>query len=197
MMLTVHHYMCVCVCFFLQWKFQYMSGPLVPFSHAVMRVDRDCDEAEKLFQLSVTTCDIWKQCKAAACDLSVWQNQDLHTDDQKQGLLHECRRINCCGVMTEEGEKKHPCSVFSHTYTTCWCYVRTYKHTWLAWQQHWSTAECTQISSWGGCSTLAYSSADSFHGDMRLFSIHRTDATRHSQKQHTENKGQWYVFILG
>lgn len=40
-----------------------------PFSHAVIRVDRDPNETEKHAQLSVTTYGNGEQRRAAACDL--------------------------------------------------------------------------------------------------------------------------------
>ena len=110
-------------------------------------------------------------------------NQDLHTGDQKLALsVHDYSGINRHGVMMEE-KRKHrltlsasfPPSSYSHIY------IHTNTHVLAD-----SSTGCTQIFSRGrDCSAVAYSSADSFHGDMRLFSICITVAARHLQKQDT------------
>lgn len=66
------------------------------------------------------------------------------------------------------------------------CIYNIVIRTQMPWQQH----SCTQISSWGNCSTSAYNPADSFHGDSRLLRICITDAAIHKKEDMEKNRGQ-------
>ena len=55
----------------------------VAISHALIWVDRDCNETEKRVQLSVSTYGECKQWRAAVCGLREPLNQRLHTSDPK------------------------------------------------------------------------------------------------------------------
>lgn len=182
----------ITLCLSLQWNVRMgLYRATGPFSHAVIRVDKQCNETEMLSSLShhIAHANNSRQLHAICvkdrtgiCTLMIKkQASSINTD----------RRGITCHVVMKKKEKKNRLTPLLLFQTLLFSFSHIYINTSM---QH----THTHVSL---CKSLHLETADllvcgSFDGDVKLFCLCITGAARHSQKQDRKKQRGGHVIKL-